>query len=267
MDAIGMSQQPGAGMNSRHPLLWGAILLVGCVAAASAQTHPGYDLRTEYQDSFPKYIETDHGITGLCMEILREVEQTGQLSVRPMRQGLTPWPRIQLHLMDGTIDLVVGMKRSPEREALYVFVEPPVYSVNTVVAVRSGDDIAVEGFRDLEGHEVIVPLGSATAGKLKREYPGIHVDEAGDVFSCLRKLLRGRGRLVCYHDLGVVGAIRELGIGDQIRVLPVTLDGYHHHIALSKRVPDAVAQTLASAVRELAASGRLRQIQDRYLVP
>ena len=285
-------------MNNRHSLSWGAILLAGCVAAAGGTALPSdsapdqpaatdretagasninqsgtqetglsFDLLTEYQDSFPKYIETNDGITGLCVEILHQVEQTSRLSVCPLRQGLTPWPRIQLHLMDGTIDLVVGMKKSPEREVHYVFIEPPVYSVNTVVAVRSDDDLVVEGFRDLEGQRALVPLGSATAGKLKREFPEIQVDEAGDIFTCIRKLLHGRGRLVCYHDLGVVGAIRELGIGDQVRILPVSLDRYHHHIALSKRVPEPIVRALASAVQELARSGKLRRIRDRYVVP
>lgn len=224
-------------------------------------------LLTEYQDSFPKYIETEDGISGLCMEILREVEEATQLEVRPLRQGLTPWARIQLHLIEGTIDLVVGMKKSPEREEHYVFIDPPVYAVNTVVAVRSDDGIEVKKFGDLEGKKVLVPLGSATARKLKREFPGTQVDEAGDIFACLQKLLHGRGRLVCYHDLGIVGAIRELGLGEQVRVLPVPLDRYHHHIALSRHVPETVAQTLSAAVRELAASGRLEEIRGSYVTP
>lgn len=225
----------------------------------------GYDLLTEYQNSYPKYYLTDGRVSGLCVEILEALAEESGLSIGASKQELTPWERIQRHFAEGTVDIVVGMKKTSTRQARYLFIDPPVYYVNTVVAARTDDDGEVRDLSGLAGETVLVPHGCATARKLRTEYPQIRLDEAGDISACVRKLLWDRGRFVVYHDLGVVSAIRDLGVRDRVRVLSGSYDRYGHHVAVSKRIPAPVVARLTAAVRRLAAKGRLEAISDRYL--
>lgn len=222
------------------------------------------DLLTEYQNSYPKYIPTEEGIGGLCVEIMRLVERESGLRIGAAAEELTSFKRLQLHLRNGDIDIFFGFKRDEFRADQYVFIDPPIYQVNSVVAVLADDDAVVRSIQDLGGMTVLVPLGSATAKKLKTEYPAIQVDEGGDIFSCLRKLRRKRGRFVFYHDIGVVGAIREMGLGEQIRILPGSFDRYYHHVALAPGVSAETRERVKRAVERLAADGRLDEISNRY---
>ena len=226
---------------------------------------PGrYDLLTEYQQSIPKYVERGGVMAGLCVEILQAIEKESGLTVGSRTAGFTPFRRLQQHLAVGDIDIFVGFKRTAERAERYLFVDPPIYTVRTLVCARAGDSDTVEAIADLEGQPVLVPGGSATAAMLKAEYPEVAVDEAGSVFICLRKLLKGRGRYVFYHDIGLIGAIKEMGIEADVAILPVVLDEYSHHVVMSTSASPEHVQKIAAAVQRLSDGGTLSRISPPY---
>lgn len=56
-----------------------------------------------------------------------------------------------------------------------------------------------------------------------------------------------------------------MGIEDQVKILPVVLDEYVHHVAVSKQLPREIKATLTRAVERLEEAGRLREISERYI--
>lgn len=226
--------------------------------------HKIYDLRTEYQESFPKYIKRDAEFSGLCIDILHALEQESGLRIGAAVPEFTPFKRIQRHLENGEIDLFVGMKKTEVRADRYVFLERPIYTVASVIAVHNGSAARIRKVEDLFGHTVMVPDGAATASEIRGLYPAIMVDEGADIFGCLNKLLQTRHEYVIYHDIGLYGAIREMGLQDEITVLPLILDRYDHYVAVSRQTPDETRKRLDDALIRLDKQGRLRAIQTRY---
>ena len=252
-------------------------LILGFLAC-SPQTEPGasgtttqtsgraaHDLLTEYQESFPKYILRGDTTSGLCVDILHEIGRVSGLSIGTATPAFTPFARLQRHLETGRIDLFVGFRKTPAREARYRFLEPPVYRVSTVVAALADEELEEIGDLDeLAGERVMIPHGSATAQLVKAQHPLLEVDEGGDIFACLEKLVRRRGRFVVYHDLGVLAASRQMGLQESVKVLPGTFGEYEHYVAVSSAAdPDKVAR-VAAALAELDQTKVLDQISSSY---
>lgn len=113
----------------------------------------------------------------------------------------------------------------------------------------------------------MIPHGSATAQLVKAQHPLLEVDEGGDIFACLEKLVRRRGRFVVYHDLGVLAASRQMGLQESVKVLPGTFGEYEHYVAVSSAAdPDKVAR-VAAALAELDQTKVLDRISRRYKTP
>ncbi len=223
-----------------------------------------FDLITQYQESFPKYTIENDSLGGLCFEILRQVERESQLSIGAPARVFTPFKRLQKHLASGEIDVFFGMKKNPARTDQYHFIDPPLYQVNTVIAQRADDELHVDSLADLYGQPVLVPLGTATAAKLRREHPQIAIDAGGDIFICLKKLMHDRGRFIVYHDIGLIGAIAAMDLQDEIRITVYTIDTYYHYAATSRQLDPAKRQQLQQAISRLAASGTLDAISQQY---
>jgi ABC-type amino acid transport substrate-binding protein len=126
------------------------------------------------------------------------------------------------------------------------------------------DSLSVRAVEDLRGETVMAPEGSATAQELRTDYPFIRVDEGGDVFTCLKKLMRNRHRFIVYHDIGLFGAINALELEDQVRAFLV-LDQYEHYVAVRKTLPDDVKKRIEQALNTLREQGRLAAISASYI--
>ena len=147
------------------------------------------DLRTAYQESFPKYIKRGSEITGMCMDILRAIEEESGLRIGSSANDFTPFKRLQSDLENHKIDIFVGMKKTEGREKIYDFIDPPIYTVKSVVAVLAEDDAVISSIQDLYGQTVMIPHGSATATMLKTKHTEILVDEGGGYLLLHEKII------------------------------------------------------------------------------
>ena len=223
------------------------------------------DLRTEYQESFPKYILSDGKMTGLCIDVLKALEKESGLSIGANDDEFTPFNRLQLNLELGKVDLFAGMKKTEARSKYARFLEPPIYSVNSVIAVRTNDHPPVQTIEDVFGQTVMVPGGSATAKHIRDTYPNITVDEGGDVFTCLKKLTRSRHDYIVYHDIGLIGAIKKMRLENQVTILPIILENYPHYVAVQQTLPPDMVKRLENALTVLKETNQLESFRTRYV--
>lgn len=253
-------------------LYWVGLALASCstpdpeppITTAPPTAIAEFDLLTQYQESFPKYILESDSLGGLCIEILRQVERESGLKIGASTREFTPFKRLQKHLITGEIDVFFGMKKNAARERQLFFLEPPLYQVNSVIAQRADDPMEISSLEDLYGQTVLVPHGTATAIKLRREHPKIDVDAGGDIFICLKKLLRERGRFIVYHDIGLIGAVAAMDLQDQVRIIPYSFDDYYQYAVVSRDLDPAKRNRLQQAIKNLAESGALTKTNKRY---
>lgn len=224
-------------------------------------------LITELQDTQPKYFIKDGIAEGLCIELIKLVEEKTGYTIS-YKNEFVPARRIQINLETGATDLHFGFLKSAEREKKYTYASEPLYQVQHLVAVRVDDDVSVKNFDDIralgENGIILTPFGTGTSRYLQ-EQGGLLIDDGAEVVeSNLRKLLAKRGRFVYYHNLGLLNAIKADEFAGKFKVLPVSFRNYNHYVLFSKKVPLEIIETINNAIIQAKNSGGLAIITDKY---
>jgi len=230
------------------------------------------ELTTAFQKSYPKYYTTDSEgqqiVTGLCFDILKAIEKTAGIKITaPL--GFLPFKRLQVQLATGDIDIFVGMAKNETRLKQYIFIETPLYEVNHTVAVRRDDHATILNFdsiRNLAPDNIILTNFGTATERFLNEQQGLFIDSEGANLKInLKKLVHKRGRLICFHDIGLLSAIKQYGYEEKVKILPCILNKYYHYIALSPTTPQATVSKIENAVLELSRRGEFKKIRSRYV--
>ncbi|WP_320174422.1 ABC transporter substrate-binding protein [Maridesulfovibrio sp.] len=241
------------------------VLLVPSLASA-------FTLKTYYQDGFPKYYNETVGnctvVRGLCVEIMELIEKNSQNIKFVAPPELIKFSRIKNALKHGRIDVFLGMTRTPHRETEFIYVDPPLYSIDHVIAVRRDDPIVIRNFEDIrrlgKKGKIMSNLGTSSALFLEKQ-GGLLVDSGAMTISQnLVKLARGRGRFVFFHNLGLVHTIREDGLEEKVRILPLSFHSYSHYLVFSKHADPEAVKAVGRVLKELARNGKLQAVTAKY---
>ena len=209
-----------------------------------------YELKTHYQEGFPKYFLTSKDgkqeVGGLCVEIMHLIEKKASDIRFVAEKRLVVFKRIKYDLLKGKIDVYLGIVRNSEREKHYIYIDQPLYQLKYVVAVRRNDSIKVNTFDDIRAlgmdGKILITPGTAAEKYLKQQ-GGLQIDSGGNSVSLnLVKLLKKRGRFVYSHNLGLISTIRNDGLIKQVKTLPASFKTYYHYMAFSKKAPKGAIQ-------------------------
>ena len=230
------------------------------------------ELTTAFQESYPKYYWSDpekkERVEGLCIDIIKAIEKSAAITINAPN-GFLPFKRLQSKLANGDIEIFVGMAKNTARLEQYIFIDTPLYEVNHIIAARKDDPAVINSFDDIRGlapdNIILTNLGTATEHLLKAQ-KGLTVDADGtSLKENLKKLIYGRGRFICFHDIGLIAAIKRYGYKEQIKVFPSSFKKYYHYIAFAPTTPKETIARIDKAVQELAANGELERIRSRYV--
>ena len=235
----------------------------------------GVELKTGAQDAYPKFFLNDAGeMSGLEIDIMRALEQ----NVPDLRFvgretpdiTFVPWKRQQKELEDGVQDVIFGIVKTDARlKRGFVYIDPPLYTIHNVIAVRADDPVQVDSFDDIaalgENGIILALAGAASKQFLEQQDAPLQIDGgAHTARRNLHKLIGKRGRFFFYQDLGLKAMIKYEGLTEKIKILPAQFRTYTHHMAFSPQVsPDVIAQ-IEDALKELEANGELQRLFDKY---
>lgn len=226
------------------------------------------ELKTYYQDGYPKYYKEDSQYKGLCIEIMKLIESKSQNITFKAPDRLVKFKRIKNDLLNGKIDLFFGMTRTKKRESQYTYIDPALYEVNHVIATKKGDNVNVKNFNDIKNLGknglILTNQGTSTERFLKKQN-GLRVDSSAHNLSAnLKKLANDRGRFVYFHDLGMVSTIKKENLQTKLKIEPASFKKYSHYLAFSKSAPKEAVKEVKRIMSEIAKSGELREITDKY---
>lgn len=249
-------------------LLAGALLMSLCAAAGAVSLiHTAAQISSE-----PKFIAvTANGkpaVGGICVDIMRAIERVEPGLRFVGDQSWQPRTRIQAGLKSGVIDAACGLLRVDERDAIFNFVDTPLFAVQYRLVVRADDKVQVANWEDIarlgDDGVILVTQGFGIIDILDK-VGGLTIDaSASTAESNLRKLVAGRGRFYCHRSPGVMSEIRQAGLQDQVKLLPAIMQTENFYMALStKMAPDDVKK-LSAAVALLQRRGELAAMFDRY---
>ena len=239
-------------------------LLTAAVLAARAAT-----LITVAQDnSAPKFISTQAGMTGFCMDALRAIERVDPNLHFVGTQSSEPPARIDSRLANGTLDVACGRARNAARASYSVEIEPALFNARYAVAVRADDPVFVSNLDDIRklgpNGTLLGVRGLSVMTQLAAE-GGLLIDDAAITPDAnLKKLLAGRGRFFIYRSPGLKTQIHEAGLDSQVRVLPAVIYTTRLYMVASRHLAPGLVHELGRAIAELNRTGELMRIYERW---
>jgi len=245
-------------------LLLITFLLIGASAEAG---HSEVLLRTSFQHSVPKYIQTQGQTSGICFDIITELNhRLKPHAIRIVYPDTTtpfiPWKRMQSYLEEGKLDIVIGMAKNKKRLKKYHFSNESLYTVLSVFAVPAGTSFKYHSLDDLRGKYIIAVQGTKTAKKLA-DISGVNLVLTNSPTAALKMLLAHRGDMVFYHDLGLAYIIKANNWQDAVE-LKRGMEKYDHFIGYNRGVPAAVRSAIDQELATMKEDGVMELILSRY---
>ena len=254
--------------------LWRGVAAAAWALSVVGTNAADFVLRTSAQESAePRFIVPAPGssapVTGMCIDFMRAIERadsgirfTGELTPMPLK-------RVDAEMRSGLLDLAFCLVKNPERDPLYLFIEPPLYRVDYVLAARADDPVQIQNWSDVAklGPQAVVLFnwGSGLAPRIKTFHPEISVDDrARDAQSNLKKLVHGRGRYFYYRAPTLKAEIGRLGLDDRVKLIFPPMETAIVHIMVARHVPPQAIERLSRAVARLQASGELARIVEKW---
>lgn len=200
---------------------------------------------------------------GIDTEILNAI--TKKLMAKLVIQE-DPFKR-RLYLMkNGTIDLMAGLLKRPEREEYIHFVQPPYKErSDTVFFVPRGRSSLIQTYKDLYSLKIGTTLGS----KYFHQFDGdirLNKEPVPGVMTNFKKLLLGRLDTVIVPEGSGIDQIHKMGIANKIKMAQYRFSKKKEvYIGISKesRLMDEIDE-IESVIRQMIEDKEIKKIIIDY---
>jgi ABC-type amino acid transport substrate-binding protein len=155
-----------------------------------------------------------------------------------------------------------------DRAKKAIFLNPPLFTTEYVLAARANDPVVVNNTDDLRklGADGVV-LGVHGMLILERlaEQEGIRAEDGGTTPQAnLDKLVNGRGRFFLYRSVGIKTIVHDAGLDAKVRILPAVIMRTELFMLASKHLPKEQANRLEKAIERLKQNGELDRIYAKW---
>ncbi|MDM8549653.1 transporter substrate-binding domain-containing protein [Desulfobacterales bacterium HSG2] len=168
------------------------------------------------------------------------------------------------NLKEGEIDLIVGMTRTEEREKIFQYASTPMLRPEMTFAKLISDNSEYADKASLKGKTICSLDGSNSAKNISGIDGIAGMNNAYDIPTCLKILAAGRIDVVYFHHFALLYYLKEMKLGDRIRLVEKPLKTKVYYMCFSKKVnPDTVAE-IDKAAADMIRDGIMKSILDRY---
>jgi len=241
---------------------------MACLLPLLASAEPVL-LRTAAQEGTePKFVAAGDRVVGLCIDILRTVEQidpglrfVGDQRWKPLIRGFH-------ELETGVEDVQCAVQRTPDRERRFNFIGPALYSIEYHFLARQNDNVVIQNWDDVRKLSpngiVLVNRGFAAADILVG-LGGIEVDASSTHPELnLQKLIAGRGRLYFHRGPGLHQLLQRTGTADKVKILPQVMYSAKLYFVANKQLDSKIVERLTAALNQLEKSGELEKMIRKW---
>ncbi len=216
----------------------------------------------------PKYPPYDWSVNnaryeGACMHLLELVIPSGY-TLQPV---MVPWVRAQKMAEDGSIDLLVNLRITPERSAWMEFSKNPTFSNPIAIFMRRDKAVPFKSWSELKTLIGGITIGDAFGNGFD-EYlkENLATETTASPYSNIRKLDSGRiDYFVTGYYMGTA-MLYSAGIQDRIVALKPFISDRPIHLGFSKRSPHrTLLPEIDRKLAQLAADGTLNRILNEHL--
>lgn len=177
-----------------------------------------------------------------------------------------PFKRRLYLIKNGTIDLMAGLLKRPEREEYIHFVQPPYKErSDTVFFVPKGRSSLIQTYKDLYSLKIGTTLGS----KYFHQFDGdnrLNKEPAPGVMTNFKKLLLGRLDTVIYPEGRGLDQIHAMGFADKIEIARYRFSKKKQvYIGISKKSHlMGKIDKIESVIRQMIEQGEIEKIIIAY---
>ncbi|SFL67811.1 MULTISPECIES: substrate-binding periplasmic protein [Rugamonas] len=251
----------------RRCLLCGAVLLGPAGAAPAAPLA----LRVAAQEGTePKFIGAERGgaIAGLCIDIFRAIEKIDPGLAFVGDQRWMPLIRIYSELASGGQDAACAVQHTAERDAKFLFLDPPLFPIAYHLLARVDDDVVVNDWDDvrrLGGNGVVLANRGFATTTVLEQLGGLQIDASSTSPPMnLHKLIAGRGRLFLHRSPGLRAFLKRNGAAGKVKILPVVMETAPLYLAVGKHVDPGQVARLRHALQLLERRGELERLLRKW---
>ena len=244
---------------------WSLFYLLGVLAMPCMATAQCDTLVYATNPAYPPYgwSEDHHSYQGASIDLLPLLVPAGV----KLQAVVYPWKRAQQMAQEGRIDLLLSLRKTPEREAYLLFSHHPIFA-NPIAIFRLRDkQESMDDWQTLVGLRGGVSRGDTFGSKFDLFLQqNLTVETADTMQENFEKLRRGR---IDYFVSGQYAGnyyLHEHGMDSEIMALKPPVTDESIHIGFSRRSPCQALEPYVSArLEELGRSGYIKRLLDGYL--
>jgi len=196
-------------------------------------------------------VAADGTVSGPGADLLTRL---GRISGVPLAIQALPIPRALATASTTPGNCAVGLSRTPEREASFLWAGP-LASGALVIYARADESLALRSPQDLRGHGVVVQRESAAAAWLREQ--GIAAQEVNNSVTALRMLQARRVDFWFVNEISAERVIRAEG-GTPVKH-HLTLGRVEAYVACHPATPQEPVEKLHQAIQKLRRQGELAE--------
>jgi polar amino acid transport system substrate-binding protein len=128
-------------------------------------------------------------LEGASIELLDKLRLAGVM----LKPVVYPWKRVLLMAEHGEIDLVLSLRKTPERSAFLTFTDGQSFPNPIVVFVRADRSFPYQQWADLKGRRGLISLGDKFGGGFDEYWPkDLVIQESGTMDENFKRLKEGQ---------------------------------------------------------------------------
>ena len=206
-------------------------------------------------------VNSDGKADGFSVELLRE---TIKAIGREVTFKVAPWSEIKQDLVEGRIQVLPLVGRTPEREAVYDFTL--AYLTLHGAIIRRKGDSRINTVADLHDKEVIVMKGDNAHEYVTRDNVTSKVILTDSYKEAMLLLAKGKHDAVIVQKLMGLQLLHDLGIDDLESVGPPLLDFKQQFCFAVQEGDKELLAILNEGLSIVIANGTLERLQQKWFV-
>lgn len=201
--------------------------------------------------------------TGIDVEILKSISK--RTGIR-FEYRECPWKRCIELVGNGKADLITSFGKTPKREKIVYYIEPP-YTLSTVVFYRKkGSPVEISDYDQLRNYKIGVIKGSVYFDHFDKD-DSLNKTAVTRKYQLINMLLSERIDLIVGYEYPTDYSIALMGKSDQLEKLSFNVKGVSEsYFAISKKSSALKsAPVLGAALHRMVQQNEVRTIIKTYL--
>ena len=240
------------------------ILSHGTLAANNEIKTQSDTIQIASEIGYPPFciVDEEGNADGFSVDLIKAVAEVMNLDIH-IEVG--PWAKIKQELVDGKIDALPLVGRSPEREKVFDFTFP-YHTMNGAIFVRKGTrDIKI--LEDLKQKDIVVMKGDNAHEFVTRDSLSHNIYTTDSYDIAFQQLSEGKHDAVISQKLMGLQLLNELAI-DNIIVLDIELAGFSQDFSFAVQDGDnELLALLNEGLSIIIANGSYEDLHKKWWMP